>query len=202
MSACWGEVSAVASPQPCLCSIQTERGEPTSVFKDNLTLCNHSCLGFDLREGRRKIITCFLRALSQWMKGNVRFESYGNGRLSVRVWWGGVECYLREIKQDPLRYFFPRLPALKASGNLPHSASAEHRGGVRKQGAGGLTLSSPQNTFCFWEGRTHWLADWVTEWLTALHFKVPPLILFRGSLGKMLLFCAGPLSWASPCDLW
>lgn len=55
-----GEVSAAASPRPCLYSNQTaEREEPESVFKDNLTLCNHSCLGFDLREGREKIITCF-----------------------------------------------------------------------------------------------------------------------------------------------
>lgn len=45
--------------QPCLYSNQRERKEPKSVFKDNLTLCNHSCLGFDLREGREKIITCF-----------------------------------------------------------------------------------------------------------------------------------------------
>lgn len=102
------------------------------------------------------------------MKGDVRFESYGNGRLSVRMWWGGVECYLREIKQDPLRHFV--LPALKASGNLPHSGSTEHRGGVRKR-RGGWHYLAP-GALCERGGHI----DWLTDWLTTLHFKAPLLI--------------------------
>lgn len=116
------------------------------------------------------------------MKGDVRFESYGNGRLSVRMWWGGVECYLREIKQDPLRHFV--LPALKASGNLPPSASTEHRGGVRKR-RGGWHYLAP-GALCERGGHT--------DWLTAHSaFQSASTYLCHGPLGKkMLLFCAGP----------
>lgn len=59
VSACWGEVSAVASPNPVYTVTKQKERSPENVFKENLTLCNHSCLGFDLREGREKIITCF-----------------------------------------------------------------------------------------------------------------------------------------------
>lgn len=165
--------------RPRLSRNQTERG----VFKDNLTLCNHSCLGFDHREGRGEIITRFWAPFLHRMKGDVRFESYVNGRLSVRMWWGGVECYLREIKQDPLRHFV--LPALRASGNLSRAASTEHGGGVTKT-AWGLTPSSPRCTL--WKGRTLWLTDWPTT----LHFKVPPLICAMVGLENCFYFCAGP----------
>lgn len=131
----------------------------------------------------------FLGALLQWMKGNVRFESYGNGRLSAWMWWGGVECYLREIKQDPLRHFVLR--ALKASGNLPHSASKEHRGGVRKRCAGWHYLAT--GTVCErWE---HWLTDWPLCISKCLHLFVP----WSAWKNAFILYWA--ILRVPPCDL-
>lgn len=128
-----------------------------------------------------------LGALLQWMKGDVRFESYGNGSLPVQMWWGGVECYLREIKQDPLRHFV--LPGLKASGNLPHSASKEHRGGVRKRRGDWHYLATV--TLCERGGHMDWLTDHSA-------FQSASTYLCHGPLGKMHLFFPGPFYGCLP----
>lgn len=124
-SSCWGESRAAAS-LCCLYRNQRERAE----WKHVQTLCNHFCLGFELREESEENNDLFLDVFLQWLKGDVRLESDGNGRLSERMWWGAVECYLREIKQDPARRFIPA--ALKAPGNPPRSACEEHTGRVRE----------------------------------------------------------------------
>lgn len=134
----------------------------------------------------------FLGALLQWMKGDVRFESYGNGRLSVRMWWGGVECYMREITQDPLRHFV--LPALKASGNLPPSASTEHRGGVRERRGGWHYLAL--GALC----ETHWLTDCPLCISKCLHLFAPWSV-WKKKKGKNPLILCWALLWASPYDL-
>lgn len=128
----------------------------------------------------------FLGALLQWMKGDVRFESYGNGRLSVRMWWGGVECYMREITQDPLRHFV--LPALKASGNLPPSASTEHRGGVRERRGGWHYLAL--GALCERGGHTDWLTAHSAFQSVSTYLRHGPFE--RKKRKKTLLFCVGP----------
>lgn len=188
MSACWGEVRAV-SPSPVnTVTKQKERNRGVSSKTTWLSVIT-PVWALISGKGERENNYMFLGALLQWMKGNVRFESYGNGRLSVRMWWGGVECCLREIKQDPLRHFVLR--ALKASGNLPHSASKEHRGGVRKRCAAWHYLTT--GTLCDRGG--HWQADWPLCISKCLHLFVP------WSAWKNAFIWYWALLWVSPYDL-
>lgn len=122
------------------------------------------------------------------MKGNVRFESYGNGRLSAQMWWGGVECYMREITQDPLRHFV--LPVLKASGNLPPSASTEHRGGVRER-RGGWHYLAP-GALCERGGHTDWLTAHSAFQSVFTYLRHGPFEKGKKKKRKKLLFYVGP----------
>lgn len=135
----------------------------------------------------------FLGTLLQWMKGDARFESYGNGRLSVRMWWGGVECYMREITQDLLRHFV--LPALKDSGSLPSSASTEHRGGVRER-CGGWHYLAP-SALCKRGGHTDWLTAHSAFQSVSTYLRHG---LFERKKKKTFILCWA-LLWVSPYDL-
>lgn len=171
----------------CLYSNQRERRAPS---KTTWLSVITQLFGLWSQGGERENNYTFLCALLQWMKDDVRFESYGNGRLSVRMWWGGVERYLREIKQDPLRHFV--LPTLKASGNLPRSASTEYIGGVRKLRRG-LTLSSLPVQW----GGGGWNTpfDWPLCISKCLHLFV------QWSTWKNAFILCWALLWASPYDL-
>lgn len=93
------------------------------------------------------------------MKGEVTFESYGNGRLSAWMWWGGVDCYLREIKQDPPRHSV--LPALKAAGTPSHSAFHHRTEGEGLENDVGAGIIWPLSALYVRQERAR--ADWMAD---------------------------------------
>lgn len=106
------------------------------------------------------------------------------------MWWGGVECYLREIKQGPARRFV--LWALKAFGGLPHSASTEHIGGVKKMAWDDIREPPLHCVRC---GGQHRLTDWwvcISKWL---HLYVP------SSTWENAFYFEPGLLWVSSYDL-
>lgn len=115
------------------------------------------------------------------MKGDVRFESYGNGRRPAWMWWGGVECYLREIRQDLPRHFLFYQPP-RASGNL--LLHTEHRGGLRKQHG---------DWHCEAPSALDWLTDWPLCISKCLHLFVP-----RSLWKNAFYFRAGPFHECLP----
>ena len=137
------------------------------------------------------------------MKGDVRFESYGNGRLSVRMWWGGVECYLRGNKTRPAETFRSAGAwKLLATCLLLPPDRAPRRGQRPTQGPWHYLAPG---ALCERGGHTDWLTDWLTDSLPTLHFKVPPLICamvcLKAKKKKNAFTLCRALSWLSPCDL-
>lgn len=119
------------------------------------------------------------------------------GGCLLRIWWGGVECYLREIKQDPLRHFCSTSPE---SFWQPASVCLHWTQRRGQKTTWGLTLSRPWCTL--WDRRTYWL----TDWLATLHFKALTLICALVCLEKICVFfffflAAWAPLWLSSYDL-